>query len=251
MSDDLLIHRDGGVLTLVFNRPDQLNALSANMVLAAAEEIEKSEDRVIVITGTGRAFCTGADVSGLDPSRVDGAVDAANRLITAVLSTGRPVVAAVNGPAAGVGCSLAVAADFTIARESAYFLLSFANIGLMPDGGATEIVAASIGRARAMRMAILAERLSAPVAAEIGLIHKAFGEEDYTDEVASLVATLVAGPTQSYARSKAAINASTLDSLEQAFAREREGQFALVKTEDFVEGVTGFLQKRAPKFLGR
>jgi len=251
MNDELLIHRDGGVLTLVLNRPDHLNALSGDMAAGIAEQIEMSEDRVIVITGTGRAFCTGADISGLDPSRGDQAVDAANRLITAVLSTSRPVVAAVNGPAAGVGCSLALAADFTIAHESAYFLLSFANIGLMPDGGSTEIVAASIGRARALRMAMLAERLAAPVAAEIGLIHKALGDEDYSDEVASLVATLAAGPTQSYAQSKAAINASTLGRLEQAFARERDGQIALMKTEDFVEGVTAFSQKRPARFVGR
>lgn len=251
MSDELLVNRENGVLTLTFNRPDRLNALSAEMVAGITDEIERSEDRVIVITGAGRAFCTGADVSGLDPNLVEQVVDAANRLITAVLSTPRPVVAAVNGPAAGVGCSLALSADFTIAQESAYFLLSFANIGLMPDGGATEIVAASIGRVRAMRMAMLAERISAPVAAEIGLIHKSLDGGAYDEELCSLVAKLASGPTVSYGRSKVAINSSTLSGLEQAFAREREGQIALMQTADFVEGVTGFLQKRPATFLGR
>lgn len=251
MTDGLLIQREDGILRLTFDRPSALNALTGDMTLGATEAIEQCEDRVIVITGNGRAFCTGADVNSLDPSTVGLAVDAASRLIRAIVSSPKPVVAAVNGPAAGLGCSIALACDFTIARESAYFLLSFANIGLMPDGGATEIVAASIGRARALQMGILGERLRAPIAAEIGLIYKALGEGAYTEEVSALVTTLATGASLSYGRTKAAINASTQRDLEGAFAREREGQIELMKSADWVEGSTAFLQKRQPDFTGK
>lgn len=251
MTDGLLIEHGGGILRLTFDRPKALNALTDDMVLATTEAIEQCGDRVIVITGNGRAFCTGADVNSLDPSTVGLAVDAASRLIRAIVSSPMPVVAAVNGPAAGLGCSIAVACDFTIARESAYFLLSFANIGLMPDGGATEIVAASIGRARALRMGILGERLEAPIAAEVGLIYKAPDDAAYNEEVSALVATLAAGATLSYGRTKAAVNASALRDLEGAFAREREGQIELMRSADCIEGVAAFLQKRLPDFTGK
>ncbi|MBK5217229.1 MAG: enoyl-CoA hydratase [Propionibacteriales bacterium] len=251
MIDGLLIEREDGILRLTFDRPDALNALTDDMVLAATEAIEQCDGRAIVITGNGRAFCTGADVNGLDPSTVGLAVDAASRLIRAIVSSPQPVVAAVNGPAAGLGCSIAVACDFAIAHESAYFLLSFANIGLMPDGGATEIVAASIGRARALRMGMLGERLQAPIAAEIGLIHQALGDGAYEDEVSALVTKLATGATLSYGRTKAAVNASTLRDLEGAFAREREGQIELMESVDWVEGATAFLQKRQPDFTGK
>ncbi|HEX8869752.1 MAG TPA: enoyl-CoA hydratase-related protein, partial [Lentzea sp.] len=154
MTDLVLADRRDSRLRLTFNRPDRLNALNAEMLTAAAEAVEAAAAdpgvRVVVLTGAGRAFSSGADLTGGgDPT---GTLDAANRLTWALRQVPKPVLAAVNGPAVGVGCSFALAADLTVARESAYFLLAFAKVGLMPDGGATALLPALIGHARASRM---------------------------------------------------------------------------------------------------
>ena len=250
MSTPVLLDSSNGVLTITWNAPDRLNALTAEMLDAAAEAIESAKDaRLVVITGTGRAFSSGA---ALGPG-FDGAatLDGANRLVRAITRSPVPVLSAVNGLAAGVAVSIAIAADITVARRSAYFLLAFVNIGLMPDGGATELVAASIGRARANRMAMLGERLPAEVAAEIGLIHKALDDEAYDAEIAALVDKLGNGPTLALGAMKAAITATTLSRLDEALAREREGQIALFSTADFAEGGQAFLDKRRATFTGR
>ena len=250
MSESVLLDSSDGVLTITWNEPDRLNALTADMLNDAAAAIEDATDlRLIVITGRGRAFSSGA---ALGPG-FDGAatLDGANRLVRAITRTTVPVVSAVNGIAAGVGVSIAIAADITLAKKSGYFLLAFVNIGLMPDGGATELVAASIGRARANRMAMLGERLSADDAAEIGLIHASLDDEAYDAELARLVDKLGNGPTVALASMKAAINATTLTHLDEALDREREGQIALFSTADFAEGGQSFVDKRKPTFTGR
>ena len=186
MTESVLIDTADGVLTITWNEPDRLNALTADMLNAAAAAIEDApaDTRLVVITGTGRAFSSGAAL-GAD---FDGSatLDGANRLVRAMTRSPLPVISAVNGIAAGVGCSIAIAADITLAKSSGYFLLAFVNIGLMPDGGATELVAASVGRARANRMAMLGEKLPADEAAEIGLIYKSLGDDDYDAELAKL-----------------------------------------------------------------
>jgi enoyl-CoA hydratase len=209
--------------------------------------------RVVVMTGAGRAFSSGADLSTRkDPDYARGAdtVDAVNRLVRAVRAVPKPVVAAVNGPAVGGGCSLALAADFTVACESAYFLLSFTNLGLMPDAGATALVPTAVGRARAARMAMLAERIPAPLAAEWGLITHVTSDGDFDSEVKQLTELLANGPTAAYAQIKQAMNATTLAQLEQALEIERSAYSVLTRTTDFAEGIAAFLQKRAPKFSG-
>lgn len=247
---------EDGALWLTLNRPEVFNALNAQMAVDIAQLTEEAtardDVRVVVLTGTGFAFSTGADISGQDAHDNFGvrALDAANRIIRAIVNLDKPVVAAVNGVAAGVGCSAALAADIIIAAESASFLLAFARIGLMPDGGATATVAASIGRARAMRMALLAEPLSAQEAYDAGLVTHLAGDEDFPDVVAKIVGRLALGPPLALAASKKAINAATLHQLEGALERERTGQTLLLRTDDVAEGMRAFSERRRPDFHG-
>lgn len=250
MTTSVLVERADGVLTITWNDPERLNGLTGDMLDAASDAIEGAADdvRVVVLAGAGRAFTTGArldgTISGTEP------MDVANRLVRAVTSSPLPVVAAVNGPAAGFGCSVALAADITIAKESAYFLLPFTNIGLMPDGGATAVVAASIGRARASAMALLGERLPAADAATSGLIHAAVPDDEFDAAVDAVVRRLATGPAQSYRATKQAITAATLGHLDETLDRERDLQVALFGTADFLEGATAFMEKRTPTFTG-
>ncbi len=255
MEPDLDVRTADGVLRLTLNRPAQLNAMTASMSERLSAELEgassRDDVRVVLVAGAGGAFCSGADVGGAEAhERFDvTALDRANRLVRAVVGLDRPVVAAVDGVAAGVGCSLALACDLVVAGPRASFLLAFARIGLMPDGGATATVAASIGRARAMRMALLAEPLSAAEAHAAGLVsHLALDDVVETSE--RLVARLAAGPPLSHAATKKAVNAATLGHLSDALERERTGQTILLRTDDVAEGMRAFGAKRPPRFTG-
>ncbi|MDR7167294.1 enoyl-CoA hydratase/carnithine racemase [Nocardia kruczakiae] len=252
----LLLERTDKVARLTFNRPERLNALTTEMMNAAAAFVEQqsadSGVRVFVLTGAGRAFSAGADLTGHgndDPGMLP--IDAANRLTRALRAAPQPIVAAVNGAAAGVGCSFALASDLVVACESADFLLAFADIGLMPDGGATALIPALIGYARATRMAMLAERIPARVAAEWGLIGHVVADTEFDSEVELIVTRLATGPTAAYTRTKHAFNATALAQLETALEIERDGQSALFDTADLAEGVTAFKAKRRPKFVGK
>ncbi len=199
-TDDLVVTVHDGVLRLTMNRPASLNAMTDAMsdALSAALEgaVARDDVRVVLITGTGRAFCSGADIGGEEAhEQLDHrALDRANRLVRAVVACDKPVVAAVSGVAAGVGCSLALACDLAVAGESASFLLAFARIGLMPDGGSSATVAASIGRARAMRMALLAEPLTGREAHGAGLVSHCVADDDLAGAVEGVVRRLAGGP---------------------------------------------------------
>lgn len=253
---DLLTSLDEGVLTLTLNRPEVFNAIGDEMSDHLAGELESAPSRpdvrVVVITGAGPAFSAGADISGEDAhERFDvRALDRANRMVRAVTSCDKPVLAAVNGVAAGVGCSIALASDLVVASSSASFLLAFARIGLMPDGGASHTVAASIGRARAMRMALLAEPLSAADAHASGLVSHLVDDAEFPETVAKLARRLSAGPPLGFAATKKAINAATLDGLDDALERERTGQTILLRTSDVAEGMRAFSERRRPVFRG-
>lgn len=255
MTIPVLIENDGPVLRITFNRPDRLNAVTTEMLTRAADAIEGAWDgtatRVIVLTGAGRAFSSGADLGNSKKDPETATIDAANRLTAAVRQVPKPVLAAVNGLAAGVGCSFAIAADITVARESAYFLLAFANVGLMPDGGATALIPAAVGRARASRMAMLAERIAAPLALEWGLISHVARDETFESEVRAVTSQLAEGPTASYAETKQALNAASLGELDRSFEIERAGQARLFGSDDFAEGVAAFRAKRRPRFSGK
>ncbi|MEU5841235.1 enoyl-CoA hydratase [Rhodococcus sp. NPDC047139] len=245
---------DDGVLRVTLNRPTRMNAVKTETLVAIAEAFEKHAGdesvRVAVLTGTGRAFCSGADIAGRDLKAPPSAetIDAANRTAAAIRAFPRPVVGAVNGAAAGVGVSLALACDLTVAKESGYFLLAFTRIGLMPDGGASALVAASVGRARALKMALLAERLPATEALCSGLIAEVWPDDEFDGAVEALVQRLADGPSAAFESTKNAINDATLTELASAFARERAGQLTLLGGPDFAEGVTAFQEKRAANF---
>jgi enoyl-CoA hydratase len=256
VTQTLGVARADGVLTLTLDRPEQLNALTDELSDAFAHELEQAPSyddvRVVVLRGAGRAFCAGADISAVDgPVRLDvRALDRANRIVRAITRLDKPVVAGVHGVAAGVGCSIALAADLCVAAESASFLLAFARIGLMPDGGSTASVTASIGRARAMRMALLAEPLTGREAYDAGLVSHLVEDEAFETVVAEAAARLAAGAPLAMAATKRAVNAAALGGLEEALERERTGQTMLLRTRDAAEGMRAFAERRTPHFEG-
>lgn len=246
---------DDGILRVTINRPARMNAVTTATLNAIAEAFEAHAaipgTRAAILTGSGAAFCAGADLSAvgdLSGPPMPDTIDAANRAVAAIRALPRPVICAVNGPAAGVGVSLALAGDLTVATESSYLLLAFTKIGLMPDGGASALVAASIGRARALKMALLAQRLPAAEALAVGLIADVLADADFAAGVDALAARLAAGPSDAFGATKGAINDATLTELDAAFARERAGQLELLASPDFAEGVDAFLGKRPARF---
>jgi enoyl-CoA hydratase len=240
-----------GVLHVVLDRPEKLNAVNTPMLQELAARVRDGNQetvRAVLITGAGRAFCSGGDLSGKD---TDGAAGAANDAVRSIVDLPKPVIAGVHGPASGFGCSLALACDLIVAARSAYFQLAFANVGLMPDGGASALIPASIGRQRAARMALLAERIPAEKAFEWGLISHVVDDVAYEIELATVVDTLAHGPTVSYQWIKRALQGTTLSELDNAQAIELDGQNALVRTADFRAAVKGFRTRQAPQFEGK
>ncbi len=257
--DDLSVSLDGNVLSVTFNRPDSLNSLTAAMVEKLCEVLEQAASdptvKVVRLGGAGRGFCAGAGISAEDQlaargsgGDIDPLLEAINRAVPMIAGLPKPVVAVVHGPAAGVGVSLALACDIVLASEKAFFLLAFTKIGLMPDGGASALVAASIGRARAMKMALLAERLPAAEAFSCGLVSSVHPADDLEAEAAAVIGKLTSGPAIALRKTKQAINAATLTKLDEALVRETTGQLELLKSRDFREGTKAFQQRRAPSF---
>ena len=245
------------VATVTIARPDKLNALSGRTVdelRAAVEEAGRSGARCLLLTGEGRGFSSGADLAsgGGLPDDAGAALEKHfNPLIEALFDLPIPVVAAVNGPCAGAGCSLALAADIVVAARSAYFLQAFVNIGLIPDAGATWLLPRLAGRARAIEMMMLGERISAERAVEWGLISRVVEDEHLESEAVLLATRLAQGPTVALGLiRKLARDAGQLP-LTDALGAERAAQREAGRTEDFRSAVAAFLQKRQARFEGR
>jgi enoyl-CoA hydratase len=246
-----------GVLRLTFRREEAFNAISEEMARGLVENLQAAvsddEVRVVVISGSGFAFSAGADLTGDNPVEAfdERTMEGAAAIIRSVVQLDKPVIAAVNGVAAGVGASICFVSDLTVCKESAAFILAFSQIGLMPDGGSSLSVPASVGRAKAMRMALLAEPLGAKDAYDAGLVSHVVPDDEFDALVDKLARRLAAGPPIAFAATKKAINATTLAGLEDALDREGRGQVLLFGTEDAAEGMRAFVQKRRPSFTGR
>jgi enoyl-CoA hydratase len=244
----------GEVLSVTIDRAESLNSLTTPVLRGIADAMEYAavdpRVRVVRLGGAGRGFSSGAGISADDaangvPTEI---IMEANRAVRAITALPRPVVAVVQGPAAGVGVSLALACDLVLASENAFFLLAFTKIGLMPDGGASALVAAAIGRIRAMRLALLAERLPAADALACGLLSAVYPAEEFDAEVDKVLAGLLAGPSAALAKTKHAVNTATLTELDGALDREYVGQSALLSANDFREGTRAFQERRTPNF---
>jgi 2-(1,2-epoxy-1,2-dihydrophenyl)acetyl-CoA isomerase len=256
------VHRDGAAATIELNRPETLNAWNTQLghdLLAAVTAVAEDDGvRAVVVTGAGRAFSAGADLRDLSPDRTaDGHPDVRKVLteryhpiITTIRTMPKPVLAAVNGPAVGIGLSLALASDLIVASESAYLLLAFVNIGLVPDGGSSLFVPTRVGFARATEMAMLGERVPAAQALEWGLVNRVVADADFAGEVAALRDRLAGGPTRSYAGTKRQLNAWLYPRMEEQLELEADLQQEMAGSPDFHEGVAAFVEKRPASFEG-
>ena len=247
-----------GIAVITLNRPEVMNAFTAQMRAELTHAVREAGGaaRVVVLTGAGRAFCSGQDLGDgsddatkLDLERV--LRDEYTPMLRAIRACPVPVIAAVNGAAAGAGANLALAADVVIAAERAYFMQAFSKIGLMPDAGGTYALPRLVGQARAMGAALFAEKISAKQAESWGMIWEAVADDVFDETWRSRAGTLAAGPTQAYAHIKAAIQASPENDFEAQLALEARLQGKCGKTRDFHEGVVAFLEKRPAQYEGR
>ena len=246
-----------GLAVITLNRPEKMNALNSLMRAEITHAVRRAgtEARAVVITGTGKAFCSGQDLADAN-SRAEIDLERTLRdeyipMVEAIRNCPVPTVAAVNGPAAGAGASLALAADVCIASESAYFSQAFSRIGLIPDAGSTWFLPRQMGMAKAMGAAQFADKISAQQASDWGMIWEAVADEDFASHWRARAAYLAKGPTQAYTALKDALKASQGHSLMEQLSMEAHLQGECGKSRDFMEGVTAFMEKRPAKFEGR
>lgn len=258
MPEHILSERRGDVLVLTLNRPERLNAAPPALFVELKAAIAALDGaRAVLITGAGRAFCSGADVGGgalgsENPGETTYAAltESYNPTMAAIAALGVPVVSAVRGPAAGIGCSLALAADFCVCSETAYFLQAFVNIGLVPDGGASWMLPRLIGRARATEMMMLGEKVPAAKALDWGMVHKVVADDALDAEAFALAERLAAGPTVALGLMRRGLADALESDYAAAMLREAENQRAARGSADSAEGGRAFLEKRKAVFAG-
>lgn len=258
--ETLVITDNGTWLEVSLNRPDRLNSFNPEMHLALRAALKSAADdnkRAVLLTGAGRGFCAGQDLGDRDPRTMTGPPDLGDTvrtywapLVRQIQALDMPVICAVNGVAAGAGSSVALACDIVLAAQSAKFIQSFSKVGLIPDTGGSWQLTNTLGRARAMGLALTADPLPAQTAADWGLIWKALPDEALMDEARALSAKLAAGPTFGYARTKEAIAAAATNTLDAQLDLEADLMKRCGEHPDYAEGVSAFLDKRAPKFTG-
>lgn len=252
----------GAVCVLTLNRPDRLNALTvetAQDFISAVHEAIKNEARAIVLTGSGRAFCAGGDLREMqEVARKDGRIEAffdeplriLNEAILLIRQTPVPFIAAVNGVASGGGCNLALACDLVIAAESAKFNQAFVKIGLSPDCGGTFILPRLVGWRRATELMFTGDMITPVQAVEMGMINSVVVDNDLMSEALALAERLASAPTAAIAKVKQLLEASATNDYEKQLELERQAQIDSGRTRDFKEGVSAFLEKRPPRFIG-
>ncbi|MEZ5708900.1 MAG: enoyl-CoA hydratase-related protein [Blastomonas sp.] len=247
------------IATITLNKPERLNACSLDMADEIFDALDNLGDaRCVLITGAGRAFCSGADLQAAAGSSITGGrrsylalMHHYNPLMLKLARLGMPVITAVNGPAAGVGCSIALAGDFALAGKSAYFLQAFVNIGLVPDGGASWMLARLIGKARATQMMMLGEKIGAEQAENWGLIYKCVEDAELMAEAKALATRLANGPTVAIGILRQNLAKALESDLASALVNEAEGQLTAGDSEDAVIGASAFLAKQKAQFVGR
>jgi 2-(1,2-epoxy-1,2-dihydrophenyl)acetyl-CoA isomerase len=261
---NILFDEADGVATLTLNRPAALNALTTDLIAEMIDAVDRVRDEgtagALLLTGAGRAFCSGADLAtggATGAGSGSGPVDAGHRLEThfnplleRLFALPVPFITAVNGPAAGAGCSFALAGDMVIAGDSAYFLQAFVNIGLVPDVGSTWLLPRLAGKARAQGMMMLGEKIPAATALDWGMIWQVVPDAELMATATALARRLAAGPTKTYALIRHGIRAGLDASLTETLAMERRNQRSAGRSPDFAEGVAAFLQKRPAAFRG-
>ncbi|OZI19581.1 2-(1,2-epoxy-1,2-dihydrophenyl)acetyl-CoA isomerase [Bordetella genomosp. 9] len=259
--EDIQFSLQDGIARLTLNRPDKLNSFTARMhgeVAHALDQVERGGARVLLITGAGRGFCAGQDLSERRTAPDAAPVDLGETVETYYAPLVRrlhamplPVVVGVNGVAAGAGANLALAGDIVIARESASFIEAFCRLGLIPDTGGTYVLPRLVGRARALGMALLGDRISARQAEQWGLIWQCVADDAFHETLERLVRHFASAPTKGLAFTKQALHASLDNTLDEQLALEVRMMRELGRSEDYAEGVAAFLDKREPRFKGR
>ena len=256
---ELITSLNNGVFKITLNRPEVYNSFNQAMAFSMQKELDycaqNDEIRTILITGSGKAFCAGQDLSeATDPSgpELESIVrDHYNPIILKIRSLEKPVMAAVNGVAAGAGANIALACDLTIAQESASFIQAFSKIGLIPDSGGTYFLPRIIGVQKALALMFTGDKISAKEAEQLNMIYKCIPEEDFEDFTLKIAEKMALMPTRAFGLTKKAVNQSLDNTLEQQLNLEEKLQTEAGKTKDFQEGVQAFLEKRKAKFKGK